>query len=255
MYQDLHFYIDLDWTKQIDEPNYLKNIFPLVNLAYLHKANVYYSKHQLIDFTKNYNDLKKNYVESVGEQLDVILKNAKEIQEQNFVFEVCFSDEKTSFCHVPNMIISSLQNFQKQALFSSKLSSETFLVVKSNTEFEKVNISYFSDLQNVTKWIVDNTSKRNFHTSPKHGENGKDNWKGQSVLLCSKSEANLLLESAIPDFIEKENRLFNWDNTRHQTYIEFFFEGDNPQKQWHGFHLETKDWNRVPNSLRKFFNK
>jgi hypothetical protein len=198
--------------------------------------------------------LKENYVESIGEKLDIILKNAKEIKEQNYVFEVCFSGENTNLCHVPNMVISSLQSFQKQVLLSSKFSSETFLVVKSNTEFEKVSISYFADLKNVAKWIVDNSPNRNFHISPKHGENGKGNWKGESVLFCSQSEAEMLLNSAIPDFNERRNRLFNWDFT-HSTFIEFFFEGDNPQKQWHGFHLEVKDWNRVPDSLRKFFEK
>jgi hypothetical protein len=254
MHQDLHFYIDLDWEKHIDEPNYLKNIFSLINLAYLHKVNVYYSKHQRIDFVKNCIDLDENYVVSVGEKLDVMLENAKEIKEQKFVFEVCFSNEKTSLCHIPNMIISTIQNFQKQVLLSSKFSNKTFLVVKSNTEFEKIEISYLTDLENIRSWIANNSSKRNFHISPKHGENGKDNWKGQSVLLCSKSEAILLLESAIPDFKEKENRLFNWD-TEYHTFIEFFFEGDNPQKQWHGFHLEKKDWNRVPSSIRHFFKQ
>lgn len=254
MYQDLHFYIDLDWTKQIEEPNYLKNIFSLINIAYLHKANVYYSKHQRIDFVKNCNDLDENYVVSVGEKLDVMLENAKEIKEQNYIFEVCFSHERTNLCHVPNVIISSIQNYPKQVILSSKLGSETFLAVKSNTEFEKINILYFIDLQDIIKWIVNNSSKRQFHISPKHGVNGKGNWKGESVLLCNEAEAALLLESAIPDFIEKENRLFNWDCI-HNTFIEFFFEGDNPQRQWHGFHLEAKEWNRVPSSLRKFFNK
>jgi hypothetical protein len=255
MYQDLHFYIDLDWEKYIDEPNYLKNIFSLINIAYLHKANVYYSKHQLIDFTKNCNDLKENYVESIGEKLDIMLKNAQEIKEQNYVFEVCFNDNQTSLCHVSNKIISSLQNFPKQVVLSTDFKNTSLLEVKSNTEFERVNISYFTDLQNIIKWIVGNSSERNFHISGKHGENGKGNWQGESVLLCSKSEAIMLLNSAIPDFNEKENRLFNWDNTHHQTYIEFFFEGNNPQNQWHGFHIEAKDWNRVPSSLRKFFNK
>lgn len=254
MYQDLHFYIDLDWTKQIEEPTYLKHISSLTNLAYLHKANVYYSKHQLDDFTKHCEDLDKNYVVSLAEQLNTILENAKEIKEQNHVFEICFSNENTTISHVPNIIISSLQNFSKQLLLSSKLSSGTFLIVRSNTEFEKITVSYFSDLANITKWIVANSAKRNFHISPKHGENRKGNWKGESVLLCSKIEAETLLNSAIPDFNEKENRLFNWDST-HKRFIEFFFEGENPQKQWHGFHVAETDLSRVPNSIRKYFSK
>jgi hypothetical protein len=254
MYQDLHFYIDLDWTKQIEEPTYLKHISSLTNLAYLHRANVYYSEHQLDDFTQHCNDLDENYLESIGEKLDIILKNAKKIKEQNYIFEVCFSNEQTDLIHVPNMVISSLQSFSNQALLSSQFSSKTFLVIKSNTEFEKITISYFSDLANITKWIVANSAKRNFHISPKHGENGKGNWKGESVLLCSKTEAETLLNSAIPDFNEKENRLFNWDSTN-KGFIEFFFEGENPQKQWHGFHVAETDLSRVPNSIRKYFSK
>ena len=255
MYQDLHFYIDLDWEKHIEKPNfYLKNIFSLINIAYLHKANVYYSKHQFVDFTKNCNDLDENYVVSIGEKLDVIIANANKIEEQKYVFEVCFSEGQTSLSHVPNMMVSSIQNYPKQVLLSSDFKNTSLLEVKSNTEFEKIKISYLTDLEDIRRWIVDNSDKRIFHISGKHGENGKGNWTGESILLCSKLEATSLLESAITDFIEKENRLFNWDST-HNTFIEFFFEGNNPQRQWHGFHLEAKDWNRVPNSVRKFFNK
>ncbi len=124
----------------------------------------------------------------------------------------------------------------------------------NHTKFEKINITYSTDIQDIIKWIVNNSHNRSFHISPKHGENGVGNWRGESVLLCNQTQASHLLQTAIPDCTEKENRLFNWDDT-HETFIEFFFEGENPQMQWHGFHLKSEDWKRVPNSVRKFFGK
>ena len=120
-------------------------------------------------------------------------------------------------------------------------------------EFEKINFYIFNNVKNILDWI-NKLSVRNFNKSDKHGENGKGNWKNESVLLCSENEASKLLKSAIPDFRVK-NRLFNYDR-KLKTYIEFYYEGKNPSNQWHGFHLKKEEWeNRVPISIRKFYKK
>ncbi len=256
MYQDLHFYIDLDWVKHISEDNYLKKIYSLIDFVHKHKAKIFYSHTQLIEFTKNCNDLDENFSTSIGNQLDVIINTvgATPIKKQDYIFEVCFADKNTSLNHVNDFILSSVIPHSKQAILLSTHNKSPLLMVTPNGDFHKIELSYLEKVEDIQHWIVENSTKRNFNLSPKHGENGKGNWKGESVLLCNEKEANELLKSAIPDFFIHDNRLFNWDENCN-TYIEFFYEGENPQNQWHGFHLDLKDWNRVPTSIRKFFNK
>jgi hypothetical protein len=183
----------------------------------------------------------------------LILENAKPIKHQNYVFEVCFASENTSLSHNKSCIAASVQNFEKQAILTQNISTNTLLLVKSNDEFERIKISYLPNIENVRCWIVDNSARRFFNLSPKHGENDIGNWPGESALLCSQEDAQNLLNSSIPN-LDQKNRLFNWDVT-HGTFIEFFFEGQNPQNQWHGFHLKESDWNRVPDTIRKFFKQ
>ena len=257
MYQDLHFYIDLDWTKHIETPNdYLKKVFSLVDFAYQHKAKVYFSHAQLQDFTANCGDLEENFSVSFGSLLDLILQNSVSLKEQNHVFEVCYANENTSLRHISHPVISSLQIHAKQVMLSHSLSNINLLSVKSNVEFENIKFLYLNDIQSIREWIMENVSTRLFNPSPKHGTKDIPKFssnKGQKVsqLLCSVDEADELLKYAIADFREIENRLFNWDN-EHNSFIEFFYEGNN---QWHGFHLDEIDWKRVPDSIRKFFSK
>ena len=64
-----------------------------------------------------------------------------------------------------------------------------------------------------------------------------------------------MLESAIPDFRLKDERLLNFDE-ENNTYIEFFYEGNTPQKQWHGFHVKEEMWDmRIPETVRKYYGK
>lgn len=257
MYQDLHFYINLDWEKHIETPeNYLKEVFSLVDFAYQHKAKVYFSYAQLQDFSENCGDLDENFSVSFGSQLNMILSNSISLKEQNHVFEVCHAFENTSLKHILHPVISTLQAHPKQVILSTSLSHTSLLSVKSKSDFEKIDIFYLNNIQEIREWFIKNSSNRLFNPSPKHGSKDIPKFssnKGQKVsqLLCSVEEAKKLLKDAIADFREVENRLFNWDNN-HNTFIEFFLEGNN---QWHGFHLDEIEWTRVPASIRKFFSK
>lgn len=254
MHQDLHFYIDLDWRRHIEMPqNYLKEVIRLVDFVYQHQAKVYYSHTQLLDFTKNCGDLEENFVVSFGSKLEMIVNKSTALKEQNYVFEVCFAQGNTSLNHIDNPVLSSLLTHSKQIILSSSLSINSLLLVKSNSEFKQISLGYVNDIKGIREWIITNSAPRNFNLSPKHGENGTGNWKGESVLLCDESTAQEFLQTAIADYYMK-NRLFNWDEN-YNTFIEFFFEGGNPQNQWHGFHLEKIDWKRVPVSIQKFFSK
>ncbi len=222
---------------------------------YRHKATVYFSKHQIDNFIKNCTDLDEYFTQSHGNELALIFEDALRINTNSYVFEVCFANENTSLNHVDNYTISSILPNSKIAVISlfENYDAKTLLYVRSNSIFEKIEFNKLESLNSVYNWIICNVERRNFNLSPKHGENGVGNWEGASSLLCSRIEAQELLNKAIPDFSIKVKELFYFDES-HNTYIEFYFEGDNPQRQWHGFHLDIIEWNkRIPSSIREYF--
>ena len=253
MYSNFHFYIDFNWEDCVEKSfdTYLKELHQLVELSYQHKASVFYSKCHLDDFLKNMGCLDEGFSQSIGNKIDVILENAKPNDNKFFAFELCFAQKNTALFHVDN-VLSTVDTHDKIAIltFSNKINS--FLLVKSVSDFCKIKCENISNRDAIVNWISE-TELRTFNVIPKHGENGKGNQPKESILLCSKEEAQLLLNTAIPCFMEREKNLFNYDKT-HNTYVMFYFEGNNPQKQWHGFHLEKKDWDsKVPHLVRKYF--
>jgi hypothetical protein len=255
MYSHLHFYLDLDWELYLDDPiNYLKKTHQIVSFVYQHKATVFYRKEQIKQFIEAC-EADKKYIDSLGDKLDLIIKNARDKNEGNYLFELNFAQENTTINHEKNLAISSIEAHDKLALLSLSgiTNNKTYLIAKSNDNFERVHLHIFDNVSGILNWI--STSKpRKFNKSSKHGENGTGNWSSASKLKCFEKEAQILLDGAIPDFTIIENRLFNFDEV-HKTFIEFYCEGINPKNQWHGFHIEQKDWKRVPNSILKFFNK
>lgn len=256
MYQDLHIYVDFNWEKyEENSSNYLCEIYRIIQLAYQHKATVYYSEKQVQDFINNCKDRGDDFIQSHANKLAVLLKNAFKKTNHNHVFEICFSDENTSLNYINNTAVSVIKSYSQNALISTEnYNYKTLLSIASAMDFEKVDFKVINNANSLLHWIQNNSS-RYFNLSTKHGENGRGNQPGQSVLRCSKNEAQQLLNTAIPDFTEKEKQLFNFDEN-HQTFIEFFYEGDNPQKQWHGFHITNNEWEkRIPVSIRKYFDK
>jgi len=257
MYSDLHFYIDLDGEKFIDShESYTKELLVLIDFAKLHKANIYCSKKQ-IEFLKNLYEgesWNENFRQSPANYLARLIDSVIQLNEADSVFEVCFAKKKTSFQHIENNALSSIKKNNKAVLLSLTEQNRTrnLLAIKSSTEFWKVEFRVCINLEELYNWIIEETSEqRNFNKSDKHGENGKGHWKDASPLLNSKEEAQKMLKKAIPVFRAKDEiRLFYFDEN-HSTYIEFFYEGNNPQKQWHGFHLEEKVWKRVPKEVKE----
>jgi len=257
MYQDLHFYLDLGWDSYIDDlEGKLKGTLKVVNFIYQHKASVFYSKRQLDDFVNSCGDLDQSFITSYGNLLQLILSDAVQKNINSYAFEVCFSKENTSLNYIENKLISAIEPHNKIVVFSlSRLLPKTLLSVESGISFRKIEYEFCSEIDSVYNWIIDKVQQRNFNLSGKHGQNGEGNWDKASPLLCSKDEAQELLSKAIPDFKERPKELFYFD-TKHNTFIEFYYEGENPQKQWHGFHIGIKDWDsRVPKSVRNFFGK
>jgi hypothetical protein len=258
MYQDFHFYIDLNWEDCIAAPEvYLKKLYKLVELAYQHKASVFYSPEHLEEFKlylkaedKNFDD---GFCQSMGNKLDIILANAKMKRSKSYIFELCFSCENTSIRHIDSKIASAIDKHDKIALLSSSITINSILSVNSNSDYDRIECKNIKTSNDIVSWISA-LSPRTFNVNPKHGENGAGNLPNASILLCSREKAQILLNDAIPCFLEREKNLYNFDSV-HNTFIEFFFEGNNPQNQWHGFHLKTTEWNKVPDYIRKYFGK
>jgi len=97
------------------------------------------------------------------------------------------------------------------------------------------HIYYAFDKESLEKWLAENRQPRLFNLSPKHGENGQGHWPTASRLLCSRDRAKELLETAIGDK-RITDELYNFDEEQN-CYIVFKYEGENPQNQYHAYHL------------------
>ena len=106
-------------------------------------------------------------------------------------------------------------------------------------------------LKEIHMWISkERVPQRNFQITVKHGENRPDvriiDNKEISPLKCSKSEAFELLQKAVG---ENRRELFFFD-AKHNNYIVFKFEGNNPQNMFHGYHIEM-DSSEIPSLIKK----
>lgn len=255
MYQHLHVYIDLCWEAFVDDlDSYLKKLHNIVQFVHVHNASLYYSENLLNRFVGQCEGLDDDFISSKANVLDLILAGAIKIREDVSVFEVEFAFTETYLKYRDDIVMFSEGLKNKKAFISLKKPVEkiSLLSVKSNGEFEKIEIDVLTSVDDINNWISQNGEQRNFNLSPKHGENGRGNWKGESVLYVSQADAQILLDGAIGDFTKK-NRLFNYDATNN-LFIEFFYEGPNPQTQWHGFHItEGEVRNRVPEILYRYY--
>ncbi|AYN03748.1 hypothetical protein [Flavobacterium sp. 140616W15] len=258
MYTQFNFFINLSWEKHIEIPNYLPNLFGVVNFARQHLCSLYYSKAQLDDFIRNCEDLDDNFITSDANKLDLILEGAEPVHKTSdaYAFSINFNNQHSFLEPVHDIYFRDIVNKEKTALISLNDIEKRghYIRIRSNSDFEKLCFHFIPDTNSIIKWFKDDGEVRNFNLSPKHGENGKGQWQGESPLLCNKEMAQDYLNNSIADFKEK-NRLFYFDDV-HNKYLEFFYEGHNPQKQWHGFHVEQKNWKeRVPSSIRKYYNR
>ena len=254
MYSDFHFYIDLNWEDAIGKSVdiYLKELYRLVELAYQHKSKVFYSEKHIQEFVNQMEELDVNFSVSNGNKLSIILEHAIVKNSESYAFELHFAKENTTIHYIDN-VLSFVDNHDKIAILTHSNKTEAFLLVRSELDYSIIECRMISSSEKIIQWIA--TAKpRFFHLSPKHGENGKGNQPNASPLLCSKDEAQRMLNDAIPCFSEKEKNLYYFD-IDHNTFIVFFYEGENMQNQWHGFHIVKDRWNEIPNYIQKYFNK
>lgn len=109
-------------------------------------------------------------------------------------------------------------------------------------------------IKDIANWFENNRRpQRIFNWNPKHGEYGKGahpSHKGDkvSILMCSRSEANALLNKAVGIDLKV---LYTFDE-KYGQYIEFKRENKNI---YHGFHLDMEEAKRVPPIIRERIEK
>ncbi len=261
MYRNLHCYLD---TTALDSPEDLDEHYPklhaLLMMAAQHQVSLHYSRKLLAQLSgSNSYDSR-----SPPDNLAYILTQQDSHDSQksyDHVFLICYYREQSYIEVSPYKISPYLQKNTTTALLTLHensnltLKPETLLVFDNHPQAHLLKITALTTPTSLAEWIAKNGPPRNFNLSPKHGENGKGNWQGQSVLHCDKNAAQVLLNSAIADFTKLQNRLFNFDD-EHNTFIEFFYEGKISLEQWHGFHVDESEWDkRIPDSIRKYYEK
>ncbi|OAI09371.1 hypothetical protein A1353_03430 [Methylomonas methanica] len=252
MYRDLKVYLDLKEILFDESSQRLKTLHKIKEIAEQHQTELFYDRKIVEEFSE-LTEGDEDYITGIRSCLDLLLMNCTPVQSSSFVFKVCFSSENTSLSYLPNQLIAAMRADGKNTLLSLTYQDiGKVLLASSHTEFQIVAFEVVSGLSRMLEWIISQGPKRVFNVSQKHGENGKSNWPNESPLLCSGEEAQELLNNAIADFNEKQRRLFNYDRNRN-AFIEFFYEGDTPQQQWHGFHVTSQDVSRVPLSICKHF--
>ena len=259
MNSSLQCYIEFDWQVYVEiGHDYFKKLYSLVNLAKMHDCKLFYSKNQLKEFVTECRDLDENFSKSVGNSIEIIVENiiSKKINESLF-FRIEYNKE-SSYIELVDLNILNILDEEESIKVIINLSREDSLdryLKVNDTKTDLVDVKFIKSTESLVNFFSKEFEKRNFNLSPKHGENGIGHWNGESSLLCNKQQAQVLLDKSIGDFAVKKRRLFYFDEN-HNCYIEFFYEGENPQKQWHGFHITENLWNqRVPNEVKKFFNK
>ena len=93
------------------------------------------------------------------------------------------------------------------------------------------------DIPTIHNWFTRNrVPKRNYHWSSKHGEFGKGNWPGVSVLLGSRQEAEQVLHAAVGTKEKKD--LYIYDKT-YGKYMRYMPE--NVNDTYHSFHIDKNE--------------
>ena len=245
---------------QIDA--FIKSVNPILNIGRKLKAKIYYSDYSIKTLVEYFDEpsFNKDFTKSQANKLELLLKNCIKTSEVNNFFKVHFAGRETSLELLEIPVINPSDKEKIHIIFNLTENSpkQSVLFVKSNEEFERIEINHFCSVKDIWKFINDNLPQREYNFSSKHGNSSTraiaPKAEKASQLLCSDKEADSLLKTAIFDLRER-NWCYNFDDT-HQTFIIFPCEGDNPQNKFHAFHIEKDKWREeIPNSILKHFGK
>jgi hypothetical protein len=239
---------------------FAKSMHIVFEIARQLEAKVFYKLGEVQDLKALIADIDYGFTQSQGSRLQLLLQDFIPFKEDYHYFKVHFSDAQTSLESVNYGFLNAMDN-QKASyiIFTQTLSGqEQLLLVHASDDFYFCEINNFNVAKDIWTFI-NKKSKRTYSFSSKHGNSTttaippKATVKA-SQLRSSDAEAQALLNSAIFDLREKKF-YYNFDTDKN-TFILFPYEGDNPQNQFHAFHITPEEWHReIPSSIRKYFGK
>ena len=153
-----------------------------------------------------------------------------------------------SFCEVSFRKIQDEKNAYSLASHKAlKIPLRTHTI---SIEGKVINIDCLP-VRDLPIWFsVNRIPKRTYHPNPKHGEKGIGEWPQAAKLLCSHQDAETMLQKAIG--CAEIDELYYYDSD-HQKFIIFRFEGNNPQHQYHAYHIQKET--EIPKTVRDLHNK
>lgn len=260
------FFIDseiFDVENFLDEniKRFTKQMSTIFDVARYLEADVYYALEDVKTLHDYFQDESFNhdFSKSQANFLDVLLEDFLQLKEKGYFFSINFQNEQSNLVHKNYSFLKLSDNITNNIVFSlTKNTTEDLLLIKSNNEFYHQTINFFSTTEQIWTLINSVLPSRNYNFSSKHGNSTTRAITHRrseivSQLLCTNEEAQVLLKSAIFDKRHKARFYYNFDASNN-TFIVFPFEGENPQNQFHAFHIESSEWSKeIPKSIRNYF--
>ena len=262
------FHTAYDFVEAESLRDFLKELTDSMEWVYREKNAVsFYSLENVQRFLDNFEDFKDDYLFNPYSRLINILAESYNWEEEQEQEQHCayFIWQGQTAHLVVNHALSEVAERQKSSpeqaflLFNfraASFQSKTITILKEMRENNQLlllpTFNQVNNEQELYAWLIENRQKRNFNLNPKHGENGvgahKGN-KGDTVdpLLCSRNEAQVLLDKAIGD-TRRTTELYYFDS-QNQKFIVFKFENDTPQNQYHGYHPNNQD--EIPHDFKQ----
>jgi len=278
------FFIDFhdSYEFAFDDVNgFIESVNSILEPLRKENLKVWYSEKQINDITLFFRDLPDQSVffERLNHELSdfgepIKVQSNSEYETKRFEnWELCDNSLNDFILHCYNKYSFYSKEFKSPIiLFPSTNHSYkqrefiTILVdkIRDNKSFEPQlhNLKYVDTAQKWFDYIKSESVYKEVNKNNKHGENGigahKSN-KGKKVskLYCSIQEAQILLDSAIRVKRINETCFFNFDPIRN-LYIKFHYEGQNPQNQYHAYHIEKEDENNnnnLPYPIKKLLDE
>jgi hypothetical protein len=150
---------DLDNFSDVNFKEFLNKVNPILEIGRKLKANVYYSFEENEELKKYFKEpyFNKDFSKSQANKLDLLLDNFIQNKEKNNFFKIHFSHENTSLEHIKLPFLNSKFQNKNLIVFSlKKEEEETFLMVKSNNDFEKIKINSFNNSYKIWEFINKN---------------------------------------------------------------------------------------------------
>jgi hypothetical protein len=252
---------NLDNFRNENIHTFAKSMHTVFEIARQLKAKVFYSLPEVLELKTLVEDIDYNFTQSQGNRLDFLLQDFISFKENYHFFKVNFADTQTALEHADYKFLNAMDN-QKAIyiVFTQNLNGkEQLLLVHASHDFYFCEINNFNEPKDIWSFINKHLSPRTYSFSSKHGNATTraippKSTEKASQLLSSDADAQMLLNSAIFDLRGKKF-YYNFD-TANDTFIVFPYEGDNPQNQFHAFHITQEEWqSTIPSSIRKYFGK